>query len=297
MHRPTLIRRRSADRSWTPDVPGMPDVTRQCASCGAELLVPTEGSARETLYCSNACRQRAYRDRRRAEGAPPNGVGSGTRTAAIPLALDSFVGRRQELAAVRRLLRGSRLITLFGPAGVGKTRLALELASRIARGYPGGVHLVELGPLTRPEFVVRAVAAAFGVSEQPGTPLVDTLVTSVQDEQTMVILDNCEHLIEACGELVVLLLRRCAGLHVLATSREALRLPGEMIFASGELPVDDAVQLFTDRAREVAPAFDLDPASRREVERICARLDNLPLAIELAARLVRVLPLRDIAAG
>ncbi len=275
----------------------MPDVTRHCASCGTELSERTAGSVREALYCSNACRQRAYRERRRAEAIPPNGAASHARSATVPLALDTFVGRRQELAAVRRLLRSSRLITLFGPAGVGKTRLALELASRVARGFPGGVHLVELGPLTRPEFVVRAVASAFGVSEQPGTPLVDTLVASVQDEQTLVILDNCEHLVEACGALVVLLLRRCAGLHVLATSREALRLPGELVFASGELPIDDAVQLFTDRARAVAPAFDLDPASRGQVEGVCTRLDNLPLAIELAARLVRVLPLGDIADG
>jgi non-specific serine/threonine protein kinase len=164
----------------------MSDATRSCASCGAEL----PGFPRPTLYCSNACRQRAYRDRRRTDVAQPNG--SRERAAAIPLALDSFVGRRQELAAVRRLLRGSRLITLFGPAGVGKTRLGLELASRVGRAFPGGVHLVELGPLTRSEYVPRAVASAFGVSEQPGTPLVDTLVASVQDEQTLLVLDNCE---------------------------------------------------------------------------------------------------------
>jgi predicted ATPase/DNA-binding CsgD family transcriptional regulator len=275
----------------------MLDVPRHCAACGAELSGRPGGSAREALYCSNACRQRAYRERRRAERFPPSGPGSNPRSLTIPLALDSFVGRRQELAAVRRLLRSGRLVTLFGPAGVGKTRLALELASRVAPGFPGGVHLVELGPLTRPEFVVRAVASAFGVSEQPGTPLVDTVVTSMQDERTLVILDNCEHLVEACGELVVLLLRRCAGLHAVATSREALRVPGELVFASGELPIDDAVQLFADRAHAVAPAFDLDLASRAQVERICARLDRLPLAIELAARLVRVLPLDDIADG
>src|SRR5262245_10805654 len=211
----------------------MLDAPRRCASCGAALPPPAAGSAKDVLYCSNACRQRAYRRRRREEGTTPTSAPSGTRSA-IPLALDSFVGRRQELAAVRRLLRGGRLVTLFGPAGVGKTRLALELASRIARDFPGGVHLVELGPLTRPEYVVRAVASAFGVREQPGTDLVDTLVASVQDERTLLVVDGCEHLVEACGELVVLLLRRCAGLRVLATSREALRLPGELVFASGE---------------------------------------------------------------
>jgi AAA domain len=225
----------------------MPITAGRCASCGAQPP-PGPGSSAHGLYCSNACRQRAYRQHRRAAAAAQE-ARPGPRPPTIPLALDSFVGRAAELAAVRRLLRTSRLITLFGPAGVGKTRLALELAGRVGLSFPGGVHLVELGPLTRPEVVGRAVASTLGVCEQPGTPLTDTLVARVQDDELLLVLDNCEHLIEACGSLVVLLLRRCAGLHILATSREALRLPGELVFASDQLPAPDAAQLFADRAR------------------------------------------------
>ncbi len=283
----------------------MPDAPRACASCGAQLPASSAGApaaGQGLLYCSNACRQRAYRQRLRAANAKagddrPGPRGAALAPAGLPLALDSFVGRKQEIAAIGRLLRHGRLITLFGPAGVGKTRLGLELAARVGRSFSGGVHLIELGAVARPEFMVQAVASAMGVSEQPGTPLIDTLVTSLQDEELLLILDNCEHLVDACGELVVSLLRRCAGLHILATSREALRLPGELVFSSGALPLDDAVALFVDRAQAVAPAFTPDAADRKLVELICERLDNLPLAIELAARLVRLFPLKDIVAG
>ncbi len=278
----------------------MPKAPRGCASCGAQLPEPGAGSAaagQGPVYCSNACRQRAYRQRLRAANNRSPDERPEPQRAGLPLALDSFVGRKQELATVGRLLRHGRLITLFGPAGVGKTRLALELAARVGRSFPGGVHLVELGAINRPEFMVQAVASTMGVTEQPGTPLVETLVSSLRDEELLLILDNCEHLVEACGELVVSLLRRCAGLHILATSREALRLPGELVFSSSALPLDDAVALFADRAHAVAPAFVLDAESRKLVELICERLDNLPLAIELAARLVRLFPLKDIVAG
>jgi predicted ATPase/DNA-binding CsgD family transcriptional regulator len=201
------------------------------------------------------------------------------------------------MTALSRLLRSSRLITLFGPAGVGKTRMALEVANRARRAFPGGVYLVELGPLNRPEFVIHAVATAVGVSEQPGKPLIDTLVASMQGEELLLVLDNCEHVVDACSELVVSLLGRCRGPHILATSREALRLPGELIFASGALPLDDAVQLFADRAGAAASTFALTARNRRLVELICRRLDRLPLAIELAARIVRLLPLQDIVDG
>jgi predicted ATPase/DNA-binding CsgD family transcriptional regulator len=277
-----------------------PNAPRGCASCGAQLPEHDSGAAaagQSPLYCSSACRQRAYRRRLKAANVVSNGDRPGARRAGLPLSLDSFVGRKQELATIGRLLRHGRLITLFGPAGSGKTRLGLEVARRVSRSFSGGVHLVELGAITRPEFMVQAVAAAMGVSEQPGIALVDTLVASLQDEELLLILDNCEHLIEACGELVVSLLRRCAALHILATSREALRLPGELVFSSGALPLDDAVALFADRAQAVAPTFVLDAGSRKLVELICQRLDNLPLAIELAARRVRLFPLTDIVAG
>lgn len=277
----------------------MSNPPRACAGCGAQLPVQGAGSApgHGPVYCSNACRQRAYRRRLRDASAKLGGEPAGARGVGLPLSLDSFVGRRAELSTVARLLRRGRLITLFGPAGVGKTRLALEVAGRVDRTFPGGIHLIELAAIRRPEFMVQAVASAVGVSEQAGTPLTAALVTSLRDEELLLILDNCEHLVESCGELVVTLLRRCAGLHILATSREALRLPGEVVYTSAALPLPDAVTLFVDRAQEVAPAFVLDAENRELVKLICQRLDNLPLAIELAARRVRLLPLTDIVAG
>lgn len=279
----------------------MPNALRRCATCAGELparRAKLSSPGQGPLYCSNACRQRAYRQRvKTGDVEPPPTYRLHSLPNDLPLSLDTFVGRKTELVTVSKLLRHGRLITIFGAAGVGKTRLALEVGSRVRRSFPAGVYLVQLAPITRPEFVVQAVAAEIGVTEQPGTPLIDTLTACLHDEELLLILDNCEHLVEACGELAVSLLRRCAGVHILATSREALRLPGELVFSNVGLPLDDAVQLFSDRAREVAPAFVLRNANRHLVELICSSLDNLPLAVELAARLVRVLPLDDIADG
>jgi predicted ATPase/DNA-binding CsgD family transcriptional regulator len=274
----------------------MVDAGRSCACCGAELKdVGTPVPGKGAVFCSNACRQRAYRRRQRAVKDASTGVRPRRPAVGPPLSVDRFVGRQPELAAIARLLRTSRLITVFGPAGVGKTRLAVELANRIQRNFPGGVYVVELGSLTRPEFVSRAVAAAVGVSEQPATPLIDTLTASLRGEHLLLILDNCEHLVEACSQFVAALLRHCPGPQVLVTSREVLRLPGEMIFPSSELTLADAVDLFADRAGAVAPDFTMDDDNRALTELICQRLDRLPLAIELAARMVRLFPLPDIA--
>ena len=257
----------------------MVDAGHSCACCGAPLPdADAPGPRKAAVFCSNACRQRAYRRRRQqaTKRASP-ALRPRNPAAGPPLSVDRFVGRQGELMAIARLLRTSRLITVFGPAGVGKTRLALELANRIQRSFTG-VYVVELGPLTRPELVSRAVAAAVGVSEQPSIPLLDTLTASLRGEHVLIVLDNCEHLVDACSEFVAALLRHCPGPHVLATSREALRLPGEMIFPSSELPLADAVDLFADRAGAVAPGFVLDDGNRGLAELICQRLDRLPLA-------------------
>ncbi len=256
-----------------------------CASCGKEMGDAPPGSPR---YCSNACRQRAYRARRAKPPAEPS---------TLPLALDSFVGRTDELASIPRLLRHGRLITLLGPAGVGKTRIALEVAVRVQSRFAGGVQLVELGMVTSPEQVSRAVMSALGVSEQPGIPPAVSMVDAVRGKEILLLLDNCEHVVESCGDLVVSLLRSCGGLRVLATSREILRLPGELVFPVTELPATDATRLFADRASAVAPSFSLTGRNTGDVELICRRLDGMPLAVELAARLVRQLPLPDIVAG
>ncbi len=195
------------------------------------------------------------------------------------------------------LRRGRRLVTLLGPAGVGKTRAALELVSAARDAFPGGVHVVDLAPLARPDDVVNAVAAAVDVPEDPDVPLIDSLAEALHDRRVLIVLDNCEHLVAACGDLAVALLQRCPAPQILATSREVLRQPGEMVVPVEPLPAAEALDLFADRALSAAPSFALTRENRTVARAICRRLDYLPLAIELAARLVRLLPLEDILAG
>ncbi|MGW1717370.1 ATP-binding protein [Streptomyces sp. NPDC002156] len=261
--------------------------------CSAGIPAASE-SRRTRLYCSNACRQRAYRHRSGTAGGDrteSGGAGAGPRAG-----LDSFVGRQQESAALARLARHHRLITLFGPGGVGKTRMATQYAASVAvrQAFSDGVHMVELGGISRSDLVAQAVAEAVGATQQPGGALEDSLAEALGGKNALLVLDNCEHLVEACSALIASLLPRCPKVRVIATSRETLRLPGEKVFPVAELAVDDAMQLFADRATGVAAAFAVTPDNRDAVRSICERLDNLPLAVELAARLVRLLPLHEI---
>jgi predicted ATPase/DNA-binding CsgD family transcriptional regulator len=231
-----------------------------CASCGTEYA-PLPSRAR---YCSNACRQRAYRRR---------SAGTSTVVAELPGYTDSFVGRESELAELLLLLRKHRMLTIVGPAGAGKTRLAVELARRSKRTE---VRTVELGGLSRPDQVVQAFAEAVGVHQNAGVSLRTSLVQELTTRRLLVLVDNCEHLVEECCEVVDALLSRCPGVQVLATSREALRSIGEAVYPLRGMGVD-AARLFTERAGA--------RGDRATVEAICARLDGLPLAVELAARL------------
>lgn len=172
--------------------------------------------------------------------------------------------------------------------------MATHYAASAGRTFPDGVHFVELGGVGRPDLVPQAVAVAVGVKQQPDVSLEDTLADALRDKDTLLVLDNCEHLVEACSSLVATLLRRCPRTRVLATSRETMRLPGEKVFPLTELDVPDAMRLFADRALGVSADFAVTPDNRDTVRSICERLDNLPLAVELAARLVRLLPLDDI---
>ena len=221
----------------------------------------------------------------------------------LPVELKSFVGREAEVGELLRRLDGSRLVTLTGAGGAGKTRLAVEAAARSVDRWPGGVWVADLGSTVDPSMVPSAVASAMGVPEQPLQPLVDTIVASVGDATTLVILDNCEHLLDASAAFANDLLRGCVHASVLATSREALGIDGEITYRvpSLQLPADDddiaceSVRLFVDRATAVRPTITLDEMSRAAVVDLCRRLDGLPLAIELAASRCRAMAPMEIA--
>ncbi len=213
----------------------------------------------------------------------------------LPSQLTSFVGRGAQLTEVRNLLAENRLVTLTGAGGVGKTRLAVEVASQLAGEYADGVWYVDLAPLTESGLVPVTLARALGLPDQPGRSMTETLLRFVRDRQLLVVLDNCEHLLDACAELVVGLRSGAPGLTLLATSREQLGVPGEATWRVPSLSLaDEAVELFTDRARRARPDFRVTDDNAALITEICARLDGMPLAIELAAARVRALSLTQI---
>ena len=226
----------------------------------------------------------------------------------LPRQLSSFVGRTQALLNVDALLGAGPLLTLTGPGGVGKTRLALEVAAQAADRCPDGAWLIDLAALVDGQLVRETLASTLKVKEQPGIELTDTLVAQIGRKRLLLIIDNCEHVLEATAELVDTLLHACAEVRVLATSQEALGIAGETVYpvpsmaltaAEGvtfdEIANGDAARLFVERARSVEPTFRLTEANARSVAQICARLDGIPLAIELAAARVRALPVDQIA--
>jgi predicted ATPase/class 3 adenylate cyclase/DNA-binding CsgD family transcriptional regulator len=213
----------------------------------------------------------------------------------LPVQLTSFVGRDADLAQLRELLAQNRVVTLTGAGGVGKTRLAIQVAGPMAGEFGDGVWYVDLAPITDPELVPVTLARALGLPDQPGRSTMDTLLRFVRDRRLLVVLDNCEHLLDASAELVVALLGAAAGLTFLATSREAIGVAGEVSWRVPSLSlVDEAIELFTDRARHARPDFTLTDDNAAAVGEICARLDGVPLAIELAAARVRALSLAEI---
>jgi predicted ATPase/DNA-binding CsgD family transcriptional regulator len=273
----------------------------RCEVCGKDLA--RSGTGRPARYCSSACRQRAYRKRQPEPQPEPAAL----HDPVLPAPLDSFVGRESDLAELTGLLQRHRLVTLLGPGGAGKTRLSVELASRVRERFPGGVHLVELASLTDPALIARTVADTFGVGEEIGRPVVETIADALGMRPTLMVLDNCEHLVVAAARLTAELLRRSAGLRIVVTSRESLELPGEVVFRVGELSMppaefertsdllaSDAVRLFVERATANWPEFTLDDDNAAHVAAICAELDGLPLAIELAARRVRLLGVAEV---
>ena len=229
--------------------------------------------------------------------------------AELPHELTSFVGREHELAEVRRLMGQTRLLTLTGPGGIGKTRLALKVAEEENGAYPDGVPLVELASLAEPALVVQAVASAVGVSEKQTQPLLQTLRDTLRARRLLLVLDNCEHLVGACVQLIEPLLRTCSGLRILATSREPLGLTGETAWRVPPLGLPDthasspergadseSVVLFVERAVARERTFAMSNQNRAAIFQICGHLDGIPLAIELAAARVNALTVEQIAA-
>jgi predicted ATPase/class 3 adenylate cyclase/DNA-binding CsgD family transcriptional regulator len=216
----------------------------------------------------------------------------------LPVQLTSFVGRGAQMVDVSRLIDENRLITLTGAGGAGKTRLAVEVAGQLPDQIPDGVWYVDLAPITHPDVVRVAVARALGLPDQPGRSTDDTLIRFIGDRRLLLVLDNCEHLLDASASLARDLLGACPELRLLTTSREPIGIPGEVIFVVPSLSLDDeAIELFTDRARRTQPEFAVADDNSAAVAEICRRLDGMPLAIELAAARVRALTLDEILDG
>ena len=227
----------------------------------------------------------------------------------LPRPATSFIGRLHDLRECAGLLEGTRLLTLVGVGGIGKTRLSIELASRVAGRFADGVAFVELAPLEDPRSVVGAIASAIGVAQEPARSVFDALLAHLAVRAQLLVLDNCEHLIGACASIVAQLLQSCPGVGLIATSREPLRVPGEMVYQVDPLPSphaargaapDDlrefaAVTLFVERASTLDRGFALSPDNAADVAEICRKLDGIPLAIELAASRVRAMSVKTIA--
>ena len=228
----------------------------------------------------------------------------------LPEEPNSFIGRERELDELRRLLYSTRALTLCGPGGIGKTRLALRLLAVVAAEFPDGAWFIELADLQQPDLVISRIAAVLGVSEEPGRSLLETLADVLRHRQLVLALDNCEHLVDACAEVARQLLASSPGLRLVVTSREPLRVAAETVWrvpplsavsvamsiGAGAGDHDEAIRLFADRAAASLPGFALGPDNILVVAAVCRALDGLPLAIELAAAWVRVLSVDQICA-
>jgi len=227
----------------------------------------------------------------------------------LPQQLNSFVGRKREIAALRERLRDGRLLTLLGIGGIGKSRLSLQLAEQVLDDYPDGVWLVELAALRDASRVVSEIGAVLGVRESGGQPMIEAVAEFLRERKVLIVLDNCEHLLEACAVAVKSILQRSTWVRFIATSRGYLGIAGEQSFQVPTLAAPDlaaaiepdalieldAVRLFVDRVAAAKPGFKLGAGNAAAIARICSRLDGIPLAIELAAARTRTLSIETIA--
>jgi predicted ATPase/class 3 adenylate cyclase/DNA-binding CsgD family transcriptional regulator len=229
----------------------------------------------------------------------------------LPAQLTTFIGRHDELAEISKLLHENRLLTLTGAGGCGKTRLALQCAAEASERFVDGTWFCNFGPVGDAQLVPATIASALGIHEEPNRPFVETIASRLTGRRTLLLLDNCEHLIVACADVADNLLRICPDVTVLATSREPLRVEGEVAWRVPSLSIPepqdpvaietlgsfDAVRLFVDGAVRVRPNFSITNDNATAIAQICQRLEGIPLAIELASAMVRMMPPEQIAAG
>lgn len=229
----------------------------------------------------------------------------------LPQPMTTFVGREHEIASVAALLSQPdvRLLTLTGTGGIGKTRLAIQVAEKLLDRFPDGISFISLASISDPNLVIPTIARGLDVAEQVGQPVLERLIASLRDLHMLLVIDNFEHVVEAAAEIFQLLIS-CPTLRVLVTSREPLHLSGEHEYPvppldiheagarsmGAQLPHGDAIQLFVERARLVAPGFSLTPVNASVIADVCRRLDGLPLALELAAARTKVLSPDDLLA-
>jgi predicted ATPase/DNA-binding XRE family transcriptional regulator len=256
----------------------------------------------------------APKPRRRRQPSRPTGQEAASHSH-LPMSATTFIARTGEIESVKERLRDNRLLTLIGPGGSGKTRLALEVARHVESEFSDGVWLIDLAPLVDAALVSPTIASTVGIVEEPGRVVLDALTEYFESRQVLLILDNCEHLIDACAEVVDTLLQACARLQFLATSREMLGVAGEALWRVSSLSVVDpgapatgdgglveevggseSGRLFLERARLVAPSFTITTQNAHAVAEVCHRLDGMPLSIELAAARLSMLSIEQIGA-
>jgi predicted ATPase/DNA-binding SARP family transcriptional activator len=284
---------------------------RADVSSAAAAYQRCEEALRRDLGVEPSPQTRSALERARREAAAPIDLALFQRPRTnLPAALSSFIGREKEIAEVGRLITAQRAVTLTGSGGSGKTRLAIESSYQLIDHFADGVWLIEFAPLNDAALVPHAVAATLGLQETGGRSLVTTLIDVLREKHRLLIFDNCEHLIDACAQLATALLPACPQLHILATSREPLGIPGEIPFRVPPLSTPDvqhlliirdlahfeAVQLFVERGTAVVTAYTVTADNAAAIARICQRLDGMPLAIELAAARLKTLRAEEIAA-
>ena len=276
-------------------------IRRALGDAGRSPLYIETVAGKGYRFVKQVTRRRHHAD---AVTEPPHESPHLARHHGLPAELTSFVGRRKELDDLQKLIAASRLLTLIGAGGVGKTRLVVRLATAVVDEFPHGVWMADLSPLSAPDLIAQTLASSVGVRESPNRSVRDSLIEFLRDRRLLLVVDTCEHLVDACAELTEALLRGAPGLRIVATSREALGVPGEVVYRVPSLAVPattaepvsphslaaaDATQLFIDRASAADPAFSVSRDNAPAVANICRRLDGIPLAIELAAARVAVL--------